>query len=101
MKVTLAKHGGLAAGIFRPPRIVESSTLPEQVAAELAGLVAAVKTAPAVKEERPGRARDAMSYTITIEEDGGEPSVLRQSDITMSPSFAALLEWLEHHPAGK
>jgi hypothetical protein len=42
-----------------------------------------------------------MSYTITLEEDGGEPTVLKQSDMTMSPSFAALLQWLERHPAGK
>jgi hypothetical protein len=101
MKVTLAKHGGLATGIRRPPRIVESSALPKQAAAELARLVVAVKAALAVKEERPGRARDAMSYTITLEEDGGEVSVLSQSDTAMSPSFAALLEWLERHPAGQ
>jgi Emfourin len=101
MKVTLSTHGGLAAGIRRPPLIVESSTLPKGAAAELAQLVAAVKAAPSVKEERPGRARDAMSYTITIEEDGGERSVINQSDTAMSPSFAALLEWLDRHSAGK
>jgi hypothetical protein len=101
MKVTLAKHGGLAAGIRRPLLIVDSAALPQPAAAELARLVAAVKAVPAVKEERPGRARDAMSYTITLEEDGGEPTVLKQSDTTMTPSFAALLQWLERHPAGK
>jgi hypothetical protein len=101
MKVTLAMHGGLAAGMRRPPRIVESSTLPKQAAAELERLVAAVKAAPTVKEKRPGSARDAMTYTITLEEDGGEVSVISQTDVAMSPSFAALLEWLERHPVGK
>jgi hypothetical protein len=101
MKVTLSTHGGLAAGVRRLPLIVESSTLPKGAAAELAQLVAAVKAAPSVKEERPGRARDAMSYTITLEEDSGERSVINQSDTAMSPSFAALLEWLDRHSAGK
>ncbi len=101
MKVTFSTYGGLAAGIRRPPLIIESSTLPKQAAAELARLVSAVKAAPPVKEERPGRARDAMTYTITLEEDGGEISVISQSDTAMSPSFAALLEWLDRHSEGK
>jgi Emfourin len=101
MTVTLSTYGGLAAGIRRPSRTVKSSTLAEPVAAELAQLVTAVKAAPSVKEERPGRARDAVSYTITIEEDGGEISTISQSDTTMSPAFAALLEWLDRHSAGK
>ncbi|WP_341531917.1 protealysin inhibitor emfourin (plasmid) [Nostoc sp. UHCC 0302] len=101
MKVTLTKYGGLAAGILRSPYIVESSALPESVASELVRLVAAAKTASVIKEDKPGRARDAMSYTITIEEDGSEPTVISQSDITMSPSFAVLLQWLESHRAGK
>ena len=102
MKVTLTKYGGMAAVIRRPPYIVESSALPEPAAAELAWLVAAVKAAPAPKERGPGQARDAMSYTITLEEEGAEPAVeLSQSDTNMTPSFAALLEWLERYPAGK
>ena len=61
----------------------------------------AAKAAPSVKEERPGRARDAVSYTIRVEEDGGEIFTISQSDATMSPAFAALLEWLDRHSAGK
>jgi hypothetical protein len=99
MKVTLATHGGLAAGIRRQPHIVDSVALPEPSAQELGRLVAALKATPAVEEETPGRARDAMSYTITIEENGGEPLVLRQSDITMSSAFSALLQWIESHSA--
>ncbi len=97
MKVTLTKYGGLAAGIRRPPYIVDSSALPSPEAMELKRLVTETKTTPAVKEKNPGRARDAMSYTIMIEETGNEPVVINQSDTTMSPAFAALLEWLERH----
>jgi hypothetical protein len=100
MKVTLTTHGGLAAGMRRPSRIVDSSALPEPAAAELARLVAAVKAAPAVKEDRSERARDAMTYTITVEEDG-HSVVLRQSDTAISPAFAALLTWLEQQSAAR
>lgn len=100
MKVTLTKHGGLAAGIRRSPDVVESSVLPEPVAAELVKLVAALKAAPVVSEEKPGRARDAMTYTISVDEDG-QVSVFRQSDTGMSEAFANFLTWLERHRAGK
>ncbi|MGW6080880.1 protealysin inhibitor emfourin, partial [Streptomyces sp. NPDC055186] len=48
------------------------------------------------EERPPGRARDAMSYTITVE-NNGRLTVLTQSDTTMTPEFAALLGWLEKH----
>jgi hypothetical protein len=99
MKVALATHGGLAAGINLrlPPRVVDADTLPEPVAEELAQLVAAAKAAKPPMEE--GRARDAMSYTITVD-DGGHQVILTESDTTMSREFAALLSWLEQHSAG-
>jgi hypothetical protein len=104
MKVNLAKHGGLAAAIRRPPVTVDSSALPENKAAELARLVAAAKAelqAAEAVEAGPGRARDAMSYTITLQDDGGESTTLRASDTSMSPPFSALLEWLDRNAAGK
>ena len=88
MKITLTTHGGLAAGIRRPPRVVESSELSESAARELARLVAAVKNAPVAEDASSGRARDAMSYTISVDDDG-KTKVLRQSDTAMSPAFAA------------
>ncbi|AKJ14706.1 hypothetical protein ABB07_32995 [Streptomyces incarnatus] len=96
MKVTLATHGGQAAAIHLrlPPRVLDTDVLPEDAAAELARLVAAA--VPAAEEERHGRAPDAMSYTITVE-DEGRSTVLTQSDAAMSPAFAALLGWLEKH----
>jgi hypothetical protein len=94
MRVTLTKHGGLAAGIRRPPRVVEADALTPEAAEKLARLVASAKAAPSAGGSGPGRARDAMGYTISVE-DGGQSTLLRQSDANMSPAFAALLEWLE------
>lgn len=97
MKVTLATHGGLAAGINLrlPPRVVDAGTLDRPRAEELAQLVAAARAASALAAGS-GRVRDEMSYTITVE-DGGHPAVLTGSDTTMSPEFGALLSWLEEH----
>jgi hypothetical protein len=96
MKVTLAQHGGQAAGINLrlPPRVVDTATLRADEAAELARLVGDAATAPAAAATAPGKARDAMSYTITIE-DGARQTVLSQSDTTMSEAFGKLLTWLQ------
>jgi len=104
MKVTLAKRGGQLAAINlrRPPLIVDSDALPKSSAEELTRLVAAAKAAPATEEKGPGIPPgipgDVMSYTITVDEEGSA-TVLKQSDITMSPAFAALLGWLESYSA--
>jgi N-acyl-L-homoserine lactone synthetase len=97
MKVILAKYGGFAAGIFRPPSIVESSTLPTADAMELSRLVVALKTASDSQGSEPGQARDAMSYTITVEETSGETTVITQSDTNMSPAFVNLMQWIDRH----
>jgi hypothetical protein len=97
MKVTLATHGGFAAGIRQPARSVDASTLAAPAAQELTRLIAAATSAPESSAEGPGRARDAMSYTITVEGESGEPTTLRGSDTNMAPAFAALLQWLSQH----
>src|SRR5262245_23195448 len=94
MKVTLTKHGGLAAGMRRPPCVVESSTLSPVAAVELGRLVSAAQAKPAAVAEKPESARDAISYSITIEE-GGKVTTLRQSDVTVTREFTALVDWLE------
>ena len=63
-------------------------------------LVAAAKATPASADARPDLARDAMSYTITIENDD-PPTVLVQSDVTMSPAFLALRNWIKTHATSK
>jgi hypothetical protein len=37
-----------------------------------------------------------MSYTVTVEDEGGSEE-LRRSDEAMTPAFAALLDWLGGH----
>ncbi|KJY21665.1 MULTISPECIES: protealysin inhibitor emfourin [Streptomyces] len=96
MRVTLESYGGLAAAanLRRRPNVLNTDDLPESAAAELARLVAAAVAMP--EEEPDGRARDAMSYVITVD-DGGRSTVLTQSDTAKSPAFAALLAWLRVH----
>jgi hypothetical protein len=99
MKVTLSKHGGWAAGIQlgAVPRVIEATALPAPAAADLARLASAAEASPAVDAKAASRGGDIGTYSITIEH-GGRTAVLRQSDTTMSPAFAALLEWIERHP---
>ena len=96
MKVSLSKHGGQAAGIYlqRAPQVVDSAALDGPEASELKRLAAAALSAAA--PARSGRARDDMSYTITIDDDGRE-TVLSQSDTAMSAEFGRLLAWLQRH----
>jgi len=98
MKITLAQHGGQAAGINlqRPPLVFDIDSLDAPQAAEIKGLVAAATAANPVAKGS-GKARDEMSYTITIA-DEGRKTVLSQSDTTMSAEFARLLGWLQRHP---
>jgi len=97
MRVALATHGGQAAALNLrlPPRVLDTDGLPPEAARELRGLVAAA-SAESDGTRRPGSARDAMSYTITID-DGARSAKLTGSDTTMSPAFGALLSWIERH----
>jgi hypothetical protein len=101
MKVSLATHGGHLAGFHlqQPPQVVDVAALPRDAAEELARLVAAATASPADRP-RSELARDAASYTITIE-NGDSPVVLVQSDVTMSSAFAALRNWIKAHTARK
>jgi hypothetical protein len=96
MKLILEKHGGFAAGIRRPPLVVDSHSLPTAAAAELERLVAAARSAAPSVEEGPGKARDAMSYTISVD-DADAPVAMTASDVDMHPAFADLLRWIETH----
>jgi hypothetical protein len=74
------------------PPVLDAAKLPPAETAELTRLVSAAKADPPAQEAKPGRALDAMSYTITVE--NGQRIVLTQSDASMSPAFAALLGFL-------
>lgn len=98
MKVTLETYGGLAAvgDLRRRPQVLDTDTLPEDTAAELVRLVTAAVATPDTDRAEP--ARDAMSYTVTVQDDG-RVTVLEQSDAAMTPAFAALLALLRKHLA--
>nr|WP_232344602.1 protealysin inhibitor emfourin [Actinoplanes awajinensis] len=76
--------------------MADTDQLSPEVAAELRGLIDAVRGDP------PGRpdpaARDAMTYTIVVEH-GPEPTTLTASDTAMTKSFADLLDWVERNAA--
>jgi|SRR5690349_4101656 len=99
MRIALATRGGLAAALNRrlPPRVLDTDSLPPEQAGEARRLVAAASAAGG-GTTGAGRARDAMSYQITVE-DGGRSTTLTGSDVSMSPAFAALLSWVERHLA--
>ncbi|PWW25058.1 hypothetical protein JD79_04252 [Geodermatophilus normandii] len=108
MRVSLATHGGLAAGLRlgRRPSTVDTSGLTGAEAGELTRLVEAARTASARTAAGAGDARggDAMTYEVTVDTgvDRADPVVLRQTDTSMTAEFAALLRWLQEHlpPAG-
>jgi hypothetical protein len=98
MRVTLAAHGGLAAGInlSRPPRVVDTGDLPAAEVSELDRLVDAALGARAHQPAGTRPVPDAMSYAITVDRDG-TTSTLTGSDAAASAEFADLLAWLEAH----
>ncbi|GIF13822.1 protealysin inhibitor emfourin [Actinoplanes teichomyceticus] len=101
MRVSLSTRGGLAAAITRrlPPRVADTDRLPPEAAGELRRLADAVR-ADRDGPGRPGPAvRDAMSYTIIIEDAAGS-TTRTATDTAMSPAFGALLGWLERNAAG-
>jgi hypothetical protein len=91
MKVSLQSYGGFAAIFPQPGREVDAAALPPDAAAELARLVDAARRESGGPPPRV--LPDAISYSITVAE-GGRSTVLEGSDGTMSPAFAALLDWL-------
>ena len=96
MRVSLTSSGGFAAALSlgRPPRVVDADALPAAEAAQLAALVAAVRQeAPA---EDDGRARDAVTSTLTVE-DAGTTAVLRRSEAAATPAWEELVTWVRRH----
>lgn len=97
MKISLAQHGGQGAGVLlqRPPLVLDTATLDPVMAKEL-GELAAAAIAAGSSPPPPANLRDAMSYSISIQ-DNGRDTVLRGADTLMSPEFAKLLAWLQRH----
>ena len=100
MRVSLTSSGGFAAALAlgRPPLVVDAAALPAADAEELASLLAAVaQESPA---EDDGRARDAVTSTLTVI-DAGTTTVLRRSEAASSPAWEALLTWVRQHAAAR
>ena len=98
MKVSLARHGGQAAGMLlgRAPKVLDATRLPEADAKDLARLVEAARSQAVGAHRGTRSAPDAMSYTITVE-GGDQPTILKCSDVDMSLAFEDLLRFLERH----
>jgi hypothetical protein len=98
VKVTLTTSGGHLAAINRrlPPKVVDTGRLSEGDAGELTRLVHAARAAEAPPRPQPDPARDAQSYRVVVEDEGGEV-ILTATDAAMSRDFAALLAWLERN----
>jgi hypothetical protein len=95
MVLSLTVSGGFAAGLRlgAPPVVVDMSTLTDEDAAALTGLLSAARADPPPAE--PSRAvPDQQSYTITVD-DGQTQEVLRRTDTTMSQAFADLVAELQ------
>ncbi|GGR12986.1 hypothetical protein GCM10010168_33450 [Actinoplanes ianthinogenes] len=94
MRVTLTTHGGMAAALTRrlPPKVLDTADLSPKAEAELRELISAAATAPPAAANPA--ARDEMTYTVTVDDDG-ELTTLTASDAAMSAEFSTLLSWLE------
>lgn len=95
MRIRLAVRGGLAAGLGRTERELDSSTLPTGEAASLVSVVAAaIAESVDVPELPPLASPKALRYTVTIE-DQGALTTLHSCDADMPPRFSGLIDELE------
>lgn len=93
MRITLTRHGGLLAGMKRPPLVIDDTSLDASRADRLRTLVArAIGTQQDRADVRV--MPDAISYSIAIDDDG-RVTTLKQTEPTESSPFADLLEFLE------
>jgi hypothetical protein len=95
MKVTLEKLGGFAA-MRRAPTVLDSAALATSHQQELQQLVTDVREEPLVPPAAGEQLRDAMSYKISVEQNG-TTTVYRQRDLEMSAAFQRLMRWIEEH----
>ena len=96
MKITLYQFGGLAAGMRRPPLVLESAKLAPDEATHLARLVDAARTTTA-SGAAPGP--DQMSYRLAIDAASGAMEVAAH-DGAMTPSFEALMRFVRDKAQG-
>jgi hypothetical protein len=96
VKATLREFGGPIDPTGQRARIVDTGSMNQETADELARLVAEAKTQPPGPDATAGKGRDMMSYSITIEQDG-RSLVLKQSDATRTQAFIDLQNWIKQN----
>jgi hypothetical protein len=95
--VTLMIYGGLAGGMQRPPVVVDGQGLSPQEHQQLVELVAALKASPPPPVSASGPGRDLQAYVITVEEEGREPMEFEANDLSQTPAFQSLSQWVRSH----
>jgi hypothetical protein len=96
VRVSLATAGGFAAALAlrRPPQVLDGDALSAAEAEELAALLATVRAETLPEDD--GRARDAGTTTLTVD-DAGTTTVLRRSDVASTPAWEELVTWVRQH----
>jgi len=77
-----------------PSKVIDTASIPKADREQLVRLIDAAKSASRPPDKSGAIPGDAMSFTISIEAEG-PPVIIRQSDVSMSSAFAALLDWIE------
>lgn len=98
MKICMEEHGGWGALLKRPPKLVDTDSLPVAAAADGVRLAAAALAAHAGVGAGAGvsRAPEGMTYTVTLE-GGGLSGTFKLADAALGPEGAALLDWFQRH----
>lgn len=93
----MEKDGGWAPRAASPqPKAVEVDQLPAETIAHVRGLAANLKKSGQPDMRQASAMRDAISYSIVIEDNGDRRS-FKQKDSQMTREFDAMLKWLEDH----
>ena len=93
MRITLTRHGGQLAGMRLPPHVIDTGTLDPVRAERLKSLVARALASRSSASSSRGMP-DAMSYSITIDDEGSS-TTLKEGEAMSSSPFGDLLEFLE------
>lgn len=96
MKLALEQEGGISAGVRQPATRLDSTLLSEDQLSELRRMLAQLKEASRIPVVEPNRTRDAVIFTITVEEQGDRGSYC-QADMHMTEAFADLKMFIQTH----
>jgi hypothetical protein len=96
LKATLREFGGPIDPTGRRAQAVDTNSMSREMADEFARLAAAAKAQQPLADTTAGQARDMMTYSITIEDDG-PPIVLKQSDASRTQAFIDLQAWIKRN----